>query len=106
VREKLHPAYKMIKVSCTCGNEWYTRSTSGRDIKLEICSACHPFFTGKQKLIDSVGSLSRFQRRYKKTEGKTIRRKPKVKKVVKKASLKTKKIPKKKKSPPPEEDEE
>jgi len=106
MKEKLHPEYKLVKVSCTCGNEWHTRSTAGRDIKLEICSACHPFFTGKQKLIDSVGSLSRFEKRYSKTSGKTIRRKPKVKKIVKKAAPKAKKVPKKKKAVVDDDDDE
>jgi len=106
MKEKLHPEYKLIKVSCTCGNEWQTRSTAGRDIKLEICSACHPFFTGKQKLIDSVGSLSRFEKRYSKTEGKTVRRNPKIKRVAKKAKPAAKKAPKKKKSAAPEDDDE
>jgi large subunit ribosomal protein L31 len=68
----------------------------GADIRLEICSACHPFFTGKQKLIDSVGSLSKFEKRYKKTAGKTVRVAPK-KAVKKKAAVKrTKPAPKKK----------
>ncbi len=103
MREGIHPDYKIVKVTCTCGNVFYTRSTIGRDIKVEICSACHPFFTGKQKLIDTVGSLSRFEKRYKKTGGKTVRRKPKVKakkEPARKAALK------KKKKPPAEEDEE
>ncbi|MCD6311123.1 MAG: 50S ribosomal protein L31 [Elusimicrobia bacterium] len=95
MREKIHPDYKPVKVICTCGNTFEVRSTMGRDIKLEICSACHPFFTGKQKLIDSVGSLSKFEKRYKKTAGKTVRVKPK-KAVKKKAAAKAKPVPKKK----------
>lgn len=95
MREKIHPDYKPVKVICTCGNTFEVRSTMGRDIKLEICSACHPFFTGKQKLIDSVGSLSKFQKRYKKTSGKTVRVKPR-KAVKKKTVKKTKPVPKKK----------
>ncbi|MCD6412559.1 MAG: 50S ribosomal protein L31 [Elusimicrobia bacterium] len=104
MREKIHPDYKIVKVSCTCGNVFYTRSTIGRDIKLEICSACHPFFTGKQKLIDTVGSLSRFQKRYEKTGGKTVRRKPKVK--AKKETPKKKLVAKNKKQKTADEDEE
>ena len=96
MKEKIHPDYKPVKVICTCGNTFEVRSTMGKDIKLEICSACHPFFTGKQKLIDSVGSLSKFQKRYEKTSGKTVRVKPK-KAVKKKVVKKTKPAPKKKK---------
>ncbi|MBU4134104.1 50S ribosomal protein L31 [bacterium] len=95
MKEKIHPDYNPVQVICTCGSTFEVRSTAGKDIKLEICSACHPFFTGKQKLIDSVGSLSKFQKRYKKTEGKTVRVAPK-KAVKKKAVKKVKLAPKKK----------
>ena len=53
MKEKLHPKYEMTKISCACGNVIETRSTV-RDLKVEICSACHPFFTGKQKLVDRM----------------------------------------------------
>jgi large subunit ribosomal protein L31 len=59
----IHPVYKKSTVTCVCGNTFVTRSTIG-DIKLEICSACHPFFTGKQKLIDSTGRVERFNKKY------------------------------------------
>lgn len=62
----IHPVYKKSVVSCVCGNTFVTRSTAG-DIKLEICSNCHPFFTGKQKLIDSTGRVERFNKKYAKT---------------------------------------
>ncbi|MCU7493959.1 MAG: 50S ribosomal protein L31 [Ignavibacteria bacterium] len=65
----IHPSYKKATVSCVCGNTFTTRSTAG-DIKLEICANCHPFFTGKQKLIDSTGRVERFNRKYGKTAGK------------------------------------
>lgn len=65
----IHPVYKKAVVSCVCGNTFVTRSTAG-DIKLEICSNCHPFFTGKQKLLDSTGRVERFNKRYGKTTAK------------------------------------
>ncbi|MGE5364465.1 MAG: 50S ribosomal protein L31 [Bacteroidota bacterium] len=65
----IHPVYKKSVVSCVCGNTFVTRSTAG-DIKLEICSNCHPFFTGKQKLIDSTGRVERFNKKYAKTAAK------------------------------------
>ncbi len=59
----IHPEYHLVTVVCACGETFVTRSTN-RDLRLEICSKCHPFFTGKQKLIDSAGRVERFQRRY------------------------------------------
>jgi large subunit ribosomal protein L31 len=63
----IHPAYNEVDVHCACGNNFKTRSTK-KEIRLEICSACHPMFTGKQKLIDSAGRVERFNRRYGKSE--------------------------------------
>jgi large subunit ribosomal protein L31 len=60
----IHPAYSEINVTCACGHSFRTRSTHKGDIRVEICSRCHPFFTGRQKLIDSEGRLARFQRKY------------------------------------------
>ena len=60
----IHPDYQTVKVHCACGAEWETRSTCKQEIRLEICANCHPFFTGKQKLIDTTGRVERFQRRY------------------------------------------
>lgn len=60
----IHPEYKEIKVTCVCGNSFITRSTA-KEIKAEICSACHPFFTGKAKLVDTAGRVERFRRKYK-----------------------------------------
>lgn len=59
-----HPNYDTISVRCTCGNTFETRSTLRGEISLELCNECHPFFTGKQKLVDSGGRVERFNRRY------------------------------------------
>ncbi len=80
MREGIHPQYVEATVSCACGYTFKTRSTKPV-IKLEMCSNCHPFFTGKQKLIDSTGTVERFHKRFAKTEGKTVRKKAEVKKV-------------------------
>ncbi len=63
MKNEIHPKYHTVTVSCACGNQFETRSTK-KEIRLEICSACHPFFTGKQKLIDSAGRVERFQKKY------------------------------------------
>jgi len=62
----IHPKLHEITAACACGSSFKTRSTQD-EMRLEICSACHPFFTGKQKLVDSAGRVERFQRRYGKT---------------------------------------
>ncbi len=59
-----HPKYEEINVSCSCGNTFTTRSTIGKDLTVEVCSACHPFYTGKQKILDSAGQVDKFKRRY------------------------------------------
>ncbi len=63
MKEGIHPDYKPAVITCACGNVIETRSTRG-DYAVEICSACHPFFTGKQKIVDSEGRVERFNRRY------------------------------------------
>ncbi len=63
MKEKVHPKYYETTITCICGNVIHTRSTK-QNIRVEICSACHPFFTGKQKLIDSAGRVEKFQKRY------------------------------------------
>jgi large subunit ribosomal protein L31 len=63
MRTGIHPKYELTTVTCACGNVIETRSTS-KDVKVEICSACHPFFTGKQKLVDTAGRIERFRRKY------------------------------------------
>jgi large subunit ribosomal protein L31 len=63
MKTDIHPTYVTARVHCTCGNEFLTRSTKP-EIKVEICSNCHPFYTGKQKLVDSGGRVERFQRKF------------------------------------------
>ena len=63
MKKGIHPVYKKAIVTCICGNTFETRSTGG-NLKVEICSRCHPFFTGKQKLVDSAGRVERFNRKY------------------------------------------
>jgi len=63
MKKDLHPEYHELEITCACGNSFKTRSTAP-EMKVEICSSCHPFFTGKQKLIDSAGRVERFQKRY------------------------------------------
>jgi len=63
MKEKIHPKYEDCKVTCGCGETFMTRATKS-EINVEICSKCHPFFTGKQKLVDTAGRVERFQRRY------------------------------------------
>ena len=65
-----HPDYSKIKVNCSCGNEFTTKSTLGEDLTVEVCSACHPFYTGKQKIVDSGGRVDKFRRRYGLSAGK------------------------------------
>ena len=71
MKSGIHPQYQAVKVSCACGNQWETRSTTTGEIRLDICSECHPFFTGKQKLIDTAGRVERFRRKYEKNQPKT-----------------------------------
>lgn len=77
MKENIHPKYVESNVSCACGASFKTRSTLP-EIRLYICSQCHPFFTGKQKLVDTAGRVERFQKRFSKTSGKTMRRKVKA----------------------------
>jgi large subunit ribosomal protein L31 len=69
MREGIHPKYQPAKVMCACGNVIETRSTRG-DFHIEICSSCHPFFTGKQKILDTAGRIERFKTRYAATPAK------------------------------------
>lgn len=73
----IHPNYVVSTITCACGYSFQTRSVRP-SIHLEICSNCHPFFTGKQKLVDSAGRVERFTRRFEKTKGKTVRTKAKT----------------------------
>ncbi len=63
MKADIHPEYEEVTVTCSCGNSFTTRSTS-QDLHIELCSECHPFYTGKQKLVDSGGRIDRFERRY------------------------------------------
>jgi large subunit ribosomal protein L31 len=66
MKEAIHPDYPPATVSCACGNSFVTRSTRG-DFQVDVCSNCHPFYTGTQKLIDAAGRVDRFRKRYDKT---------------------------------------
>jgi large subunit ribosomal protein L31 len=59
-----HPEYTEINVTCTCGNSFKTRSTVGHDLSIEVCSSCHPFYTGKQKIVDTAGRVDKFRKKY------------------------------------------
>ena len=64
MKQAIHPKYNEVTVTCACGNSFQTRSTLGEELHIEICSECHPFFTGKQKLVDTAGRVDRFNKRY------------------------------------------
>ncbi len=70
MKAEIHPDYVETSVHCACGNEFRTRSTVP-EIRVEICSNCHPFYTGKQKIVDTAGKVERFRRRYQKQQGKS-----------------------------------
>jgi large subunit ribosomal protein L31 len=65
MKEGIHPNYIETKVRCACGNEFLTFSTRGPELNIDICNKCHPFFTGKQKLVDTAGRVERFKQKYK-----------------------------------------
>ncbi len=69
MKSGIHPQYESVTVRCACGHQWETQSTRIEDIRLDICSECHPFFTGKQKLVDTAGRVERFRKKY--AKGKT-----------------------------------
>lgn len=64
MKADIHPKYGEIEVSCACGNKFTTRSTVIKPLNLEVCSACHPFYTGKQKLVDTAGRVDKFRQKY------------------------------------------
>ena len=64
MKPEIHPKYEAMKASCSCGNVIETKSTLGKDILIEVCSECHPFYTGKQKILDSGGRVDRFKKRF------------------------------------------
>jgi large subunit ribosomal protein L31 len=59
-----HPNYTEINVTCSCGNKFKTRSTMSRDLNIEVCSQCHPFYTGKQRVVDTAGRVEKFRQKY------------------------------------------
>jgi len=63
MKDTIHPELNYIEVTCACGNKFHTHTTLG-ELRLEICNECHPFFTGKQKFVDTAGRVERFKRRY------------------------------------------
>src|ERR1700722_19783992 len=64
MKDAIHPEYKAITVSCTCGNTFKTSSTLGHDLQVEVCSNCHPFYTGKQKMVDTAGRVDKSRKKY------------------------------------------
>lgn len=70
MKTEIHPSYDTITVTCACGHSFETRSTLGEELHIEICSECHPFFTGKQKLVDTAGRVDRFNKRFAKRGSK------------------------------------
>lgn len=66
MRDKIHPKYEAVKVTCACGKSFETRTTKckQKELKVEICSNCHPFYTGKQKILDTAGRVEKFKKKY------------------------------------------
>ena len=83
MKQSIHPEYKPVEVRCACGATWKTKSTK-KELHLEICSKCHPFFTGQQKLIDTEGRVERFTKKYGKVTVET-RRKQEIERQKKKS---------------------
>ncbi len=76
MKAAIHPAYEQVNVVCACGHRFETRSTHKGDIRVEICSSCHPFFTGKQKLIDTAGRIDKFEKKF--AKARVDKRKPTI----------------------------
>ena len=70
MKQDIHPNYVAVAVTCSCGNTFETRSTLGKPLHVEVCSQCHPFYTGKQKILDTGGRVARFEARYAKAAKK------------------------------------
>jgi large subunit ribosomal protein L31 len=64
MKTDIHPDYHEIQVTCSCGNTWQTRSTMSKALHVEVCSNCHPFYTGKQKIVDTAGRVEKFRQKY------------------------------------------
>ncbi|NQT21861.1 MAG: 50S ribosomal protein L31 [Candidatus Omnitrophica bacterium] len=99
MKEKVHPQYKECTIVCACGEVIHTRSTK-QNIRVDICSKCHPFFTGEQKLMDSAGMVEKFKKRY---DGKVKEQKKKKKKIDQKKTKELNDIDQSVKSKPEEE---
>ena len=75
MKAAIHPEYKERAVSCSCGNKFTTRSTLGKELQVEVCSECHPFYTGKQKIVDTAGRVEKFKQKFARTpssKGKSV----------------------------------
>ncbi|MDN7124805.1 50S ribosomal protein L31 [Pseudidiomarina terrestris] len=70
MKSGIHPNYEDMKVSCSCGNTFVTRSTKGGELHLDVCSECHPFYTGKQRIMDTGGRIDKFNKRFSVLGGK------------------------------------
>jgi len=64
MKPEIHPSYTDVKVPCSCGNSFVTRSTVGKELHIDVCSQCHPFYTGKQKIVDTAGRVDKFRKKY------------------------------------------
>ncbi|MBT4838042.1 MAG: 50S ribosomal protein L31 [Methylococcales bacterium] len=64
MKADIHPQYDVVNVACSCGSNFTTKSTVGHDLTIEVCSQCHPFYTGKQKLLDTAGRVDKFRKKY------------------------------------------
>jgi large subunit ribosomal protein L31 len=65
MKPEIHPKYEIVNVSCGCGTTFQTRSTKPKELHVDICSQCHPFYTGKQRLVDTAGRIDRFRKKFK-----------------------------------------
>ena len=75
MKAKIHPEYKEIAVICSCGNTFKTRSTLAKELHVEVCADCHPFYTGKQKIVDTAGRVEKFKQKFARTpssKGKSV----------------------------------
>jgi large subunit ribosomal protein L31 len=66
MKADIHPAYNDVAVTCSCGNKFTTRSTMSKPLNIEVCSECHPFYTGTQKIVDTAGRVEKFRQKYNK----------------------------------------
>ena len=71
MKADIHPKYNEIQVTCSCGNTFATKSTMGKPLHVEVCSACHPFYTGKQKIVDTAGRVEKFNQKFGAMRGKS-----------------------------------